>query len=59
MCFLNFCWKRFKSVYKYFVYMRKNIYLPDKLSDYVDSENLNLSRFVQEKLRERMEGGNQ
>lgn len=31
---------------------RKTISLPDELAEYVDNSNLNLSRFVQDKLRE-------
>jgi Arc/MetJ-type ribon-helix-helix transcriptional regulator len=31
---------------------RKTISLPDELAEYVDDSNLNLSRFVQDKLRE-------
>lgn len=32
---------------------RKTISLPDDLAEYVEEEHLNLSRFVQDKLRER------
>lgn len=34
---------------------QKSISLPDELAEKVDEENLNLSRFVQEKLREEYE----
>lgn len=41
----------------YIMTSSKNITLPDDLVDYIRRENLNLSRFVQEKIRERMNGG--
>ncbi len=34
------------------VMQRKTISLPDELAEYVDENHINLSRFVQDKLRE-------
>lgn len=36
---------------------RKTISLPDELADFVDENHINLSRFVQDKLRELSESG--
>ncbi|MFB6204076.1 MAG: hypothetical protein ABEJ75_00350 [Candidatus Nanohaloarchaea archaeon] len=35
---------------------RKTISLPDELAEFVDENHINLSRFVQDKLRELAEG---
>lgn len=37
---------------------RKTISLPDDLAEFVDENHINLSRFVQDKLRELSETGN-
>ncbi|MFB6245534.1 MAG: hypothetical protein ABEJ03_04275 [Candidatus Nanohaloarchaea archaeon] len=37
---------------------RKTISLPDDLADFVDENHINLSRFVQDKLREMSESEN-
>lgn len=37
---------------------RKTISLPDELADYVDENHINLSRFVQDKLRETINTSN-
>jgi hypothetical protein len=37
---------------------RKQITIPDELAEYVERTNLNLSWFVQEKLKEKISGGN-
>ncbi|MFB6145788.1 MAG: hypothetical protein ABEJ99_04780 [Candidatus Nanohaloarchaea archaeon] len=36
---------------------RKTISLPDELADFVDENHINLSRFVQDKLRELSDSG--
>ena len=38
--------------------IRKQITIPDELAEYVERNNLNLSWFVQEKLKEKINGGN-
>lgn len=35
--------------------IRKNISLPDKQAEYVEENNINLSRFVQDRLKEDMD----
>ena len=46
-------------MHKLCIMPRKTISLPEDLADFVDENHINLSRFVQDKLRELAESENQ